>query len=303
MMHSKDYAVYRVMHYIDTHIQRKLSLGELAEAAAYSPYHFHRLFKATTGLAPNEYIYRMRMDQVVRYVTHFPHLTLTEIAEKTGFAALNDLSRAFKARFGRSATQFREELATNRKICIIDRNISQRYFTITEYNRVQEDGRPSIEPHRALKVAIKTLPRYRVRLFPIIEQPHDDRGLRERAAQAFRSHVAWKTGRHNDVYQSLLIGIARSDTRYDACITIPDDEPETENLPTASLSTGPYAMLRIAAEPDERRVVLQAFYEEWLSSNGYTLGDGPCLEIFGSTAAFQAGCPAYSDLYIPLELY
>jgi AraC family transcriptional regulator of adaptative response/methylated-DNA-[protein]-cysteine methyltransferase len=44
--------------------EEALSLGELAAAAGMSPYHFHRLFKAATGLTPKGYADAHRADRV-----------------------------------------------------------------------------------------------------------------------------------------------------------------------------------------------------------------------------------------------
>ncbi|MBO9597152.1 MAG: helix-turn-helix domain-containing protein [Cohnella sp.] len=79
------------------------------------------MFKSVTGVKLNEYITHYRLQKVPRYLKLYPHLTLTEIAERCGYASLNDLSRKIKRRrrsdlgtrslFSRRSPQGTRELA------------------------------------------------------------------------------------------------------------------------------------------------------------------------------------------------
>jgi AraC family transcriptional regulator, regulatory protein of adaptative response / methylated-DNA-[protein]-cysteine methyltransferase len=55
--------VARICEFIE-HAERTPSLAELSERAGMSPYHFHRVFKATTGLSPKAYATAMRARRV-----------------------------------------------------------------------------------------------------------------------------------------------------------------------------------------------------------------------------------------------
>jgi AraC family transcriptional regulator len=48
--------VNRVVDYIQEHRTEELSLDVLAQVAAFSPFHFHRIFKAVTGENVKEFI-------------------------------------------------------------------------------------------------------------------------------------------------------------------------------------------------------------------------------------------------------
>jgi AraC family transcriptional regulator len=43
------------------HLDREVSLEELAEIANFSKFHFHRIFKAVTGIPPSEYGVQLRV--------------------------------------------------------------------------------------------------------------------------------------------------------------------------------------------------------------------------------------------------
>lgn len=56
-------AVDRVADHVDTRIGEVLTLGDLAAPVRFSPFHFHRCFRATTGLAPHAFVTARRMDR------------------------------------------------------------------------------------------------------------------------------------------------------------------------------------------------------------------------------------------------
>ena len=46
----------RVAEYINGHLHHRISLAELADIAALSPFHFHRSFRRTFGCTPHRYV-------------------------------------------------------------------------------------------------------------------------------------------------------------------------------------------------------------------------------------------------------
>ncbi len=74
-----------VTAYINENIERRITLEELADAAALSSFHFSRRFKRDTGYSPIEYANRKKLDYAKTLLirTDWP---IMEIAEKTGFS-------------------------------------------------------------------------------------------------------------------------------------------------------------------------------------------------------------------------
>jgi AraC family transcriptional regulator len=87
--------------YIHAHLDKNLSIQELARVVYLSPYHFSRLFKKQFGLAPHEYIIKQRIERV-RVLLQNPKLTLAEIAIQVGFVDHSHLLRHFKRLTGRT---------------------------------------------------------------------------------------------------------------------------------------------------------------------------------------------------------
>lgn len=100
--------IQRSLDYARSHLEENPSLAELADAAAFSPYHFHRIFAAFVGETPAEHIRRLRIEKAASELLMRPAAPITEIALSCGFATPSAFSRDFRARFGVSPRAYRE---------------------------------------------------------------------------------------------------------------------------------------------------------------------------------------------------
>lgn len=96
-----------VTEYIRNNLSLDLSLSELAACAALSPYHFARLFKQSTGMAPHRYVIYQRVEYAKELLKQ-RELSITEVALVSGFAHQGHLSRHFKRLTGLTPKNFRE---------------------------------------------------------------------------------------------------------------------------------------------------------------------------------------------------
>jgi len=96
----------RVSTYIEEHLAEELSLSEIATVASLSPYHFARLFKASTGVSPHQYVIGRRIERakLLLSTTNWP---LTAIAHAVGFAHESHLSQHFKRLTGLTPGSYR----------------------------------------------------------------------------------------------------------------------------------------------------------------------------------------------------
>jgi AraC family transcriptional regulator len=95
----------KVVEYIDEHLDRNLSLSELAALVQLSPYHFARLFKRATGIAPHQYHIRRRIE-LAKQLLLARELGIAEIAQVVGFASQGHLHYHFKRIVGTSPKSF-----------------------------------------------------------------------------------------------------------------------------------------------------------------------------------------------------
>ena len=110
--------INKVVAYINNHLDETLDLKTLANEAALSDFHFHRIFKALKGEAIGGYITRLRLEATARLL-RYTALTIEEIAFNIGYETTASLSKAFKKQYGISPTEYR----TNKDTYIMKKEI------------------------------------------------------------------------------------------------------------------------------------------------------------------------------------
>lgn len=92
-------AVQRMQDYIETNLDRKITLAELSRAALFSPWYSYRLFQNFTGLTPSEYIRRSRLAKAALKLKN-ENTKITDVAFELGFESVDGFTRAFRREFG-----------------------------------------------------------------------------------------------------------------------------------------------------------------------------------------------------------
>ncbi len=85
-----------------------LCVSAMASAAGYSPFHFSRLFKATTGMAPHQFVLRLRLERAARLLRG-RRMALKDVAAATGFFDQPHFTRVFRKAFGVTPSVFAAE--------------------------------------------------------------------------------------------------------------------------------------------------------------------------------------------------
>jgi AraC-like DNA-binding protein len=99
--------INRVIDFIERHIDEPLPLERLAGVAYFSPFHFHRIFRALMGETLNQFIQRLRVEKAARQLRDHPRKSVTAIALDCGFSGSAAFARVFKEAFGVSASAWR----------------------------------------------------------------------------------------------------------------------------------------------------------------------------------------------------
>ncbi len=89
----------RVLEVIAAALDARLTIERLAREVGLSPAHFARAFKETMGRAPHQYLLALRLERA-RRLLETTQATLSDIAQRTGFADQAHFTRLFKRVFG-----------------------------------------------------------------------------------------------------------------------------------------------------------------------------------------------------------
>lgn len=91
--------VDRVTDYVEADLAATITLDRMADAAALSPFHFARAFKATTGLAPHRFVTARRLE-AAKAALLTSDASVVRVAHAVGFSNVSHFRRVFRREFG-----------------------------------------------------------------------------------------------------------------------------------------------------------------------------------------------------------
>jgi len=101
-----DLAVARAERILAEHVAAPPDMPAIARELGVAYSYFRREFKARTGVAPRQYLQRLRLEQARRLLGASSY-TLEDIAGRLGFSSAFHLSAAFKQRYGEAPAHWR----------------------------------------------------------------------------------------------------------------------------------------------------------------------------------------------------
>lgn len=99
--------IHKACDFIHEFYFRKLKVKDIAEVAAISESHFAHVFKRETGHSPADYVSMIRIDKAKKLL-RAGELSVSEIADRTGFSSASHFSTAFAKATGTAPAEFRE---------------------------------------------------------------------------------------------------------------------------------------------------------------------------------------------------
>ncbi len=101
------HALRGALPWTDAHYAEGVRLEQIARHVGLSRRQFHARFRKETGLPPNEYRLRKRLNAGTDLLAQ-QDLSVTEIAFRVGFSSSQYFATAFKRMFGCPPTRYRE---------------------------------------------------------------------------------------------------------------------------------------------------------------------------------------------------
>ena len=97
----------RVFEHVRDNVGKELSVAELAQVIGMSQYYFSKLFKASTGTTPHQYVMRQRVERAQELLRGTP-TSLAEVATLVGFETQSHFTSVFRRLLGITPKRYRE---------------------------------------------------------------------------------------------------------------------------------------------------------------------------------------------------
>ncbi|OHV82827.1 AraC family transcriptional regulator [Rhizobium sp. LCM 4573] len=105
---SQEYrTMQHVLSYIDSHLDERLSVSDLAAVVGLSRAHFSRIFTASEGLPPAEFVLQKRLRRAAKLLTKAAEMPIKEVSALCGFEDPNYFSKVFRRLYGTNPSDFR----------------------------------------------------------------------------------------------------------------------------------------------------------------------------------------------------
>ncbi len=275
--------VNRVVDYVERNPAAELSLEGLARIANFSPYHFHRVFRAITGETLFDFGQRLRIEKGARMLLRSKERSVLETAQSCGFASAATFARAFKAHFGMSATQWRNDghRAWRERG---NRNLGNELSKASKATKSGAGNTVSVRRIDAGKIRIGTLPSYRIAYMRYVG-PYGPKGI----PQLWGRLAKWRTARGFGK-DATVLGLAYDDPRiaaaqtcrYDACVTVPGDFVSDRHVNVVDTASGRYAICGFDGMAADIVKAWNRAFRDWLPDSGFEPDDKPVIELYGS---------------------
>ncbi len=95
--------------YINEHLEKNLTITEIAETVGMSPYHFARAFKQSTGIPPHRYLVERRIERA-KILLSQTDLSVAQIATRVGFATPSHFTTVFRKHLKTTPNAYRRSL-------------------------------------------------------------------------------------------------------------------------------------------------------------------------------------------------
>ena len=271
--------INKVVAYINNHLDETLDLKTLANEAALSDFHFHRIFKALKGEAIGAYITRLRLEATARLL-RYTALTIEEIAFNIGYETPASLSKAFKKQYGISPTEYR----TNKDTYIMKKEIINPDLALKTPKIV------TLEPKNLIYVALTgaygslDYGKAYEQLWAVIK-----------AQKLFTKGIESICISYDD--PKITEGSLQ---RSDVCLAIHKPATPQEEVSCKTLAGGKYAVFFYQGSYENLSQVYDTAVR-WVIDHQYTLREEPFFEKYLNDARRTPKEKLKTEIYIPIN--
>jgi len=276
--HSYGIRIERVIRHIWDHLDQPLDLPALADVAALSPFHFHRVYRGFTGETVADTIRRLRLHRGAGDLVQ-GSAPIAAVAKRAGYGSVAAFSRAFRDGYGTTPAAYR---ASGRLV--------QPASSSTEKESSMYDV--SIVTFEPLRLAgLRHTGSYMDigRAFDRLYALAGARGLMA------------ATTRGIGVYYDDPAAKPEKDLVSDACISVPMGALLPDELRVIDLAGGRHAVLHHLGPYAELEKAYAWLYRDWLPASGAEPANRPIFEEYLNNPRELPPAQWRTDVCLPLN--
>jgi AraC family transcriptional regulator len=283
--------MHAVIEYIDRHLDENLDLATLADVAHFSAFHFHRLFHALQGEPLGDYVRRRRLETAGLRLRSQSRVPVLDIALGVGFGSAEAFTRAFRARFGCSPSEWRKSKYDQ---------MARKAGQAPRFTR-RKNGR-SRKQESAMNVKLVDRPPVSVAYLR-----HTGRYGAGISRFWMKTVAPWMEA--NNLMGRERFGISLDDPsitkpdqcRYDACVASETDEVLAGDAQHKVIPGGKYAVLAYEGTGADIGAAWDALLRDWLPKSGLQLDARPFFEHYPVDAKYDSKTGAFScNICVPV---
>ncbi|WP_298944147.1 GyrI-like domain-containing protein [uncultured Psychromonas sp.] len=278
-----------VLYFIHQDISHPLLAKDLANIAAYSEQHFHRLFKSVVGESVHFYIRRIRMEFAANQLMFDSKSSILDIANKSGFSSLSSFSRAFKSTFSMSPGQWRNhDHQYQRKSLLVDQEIA------ANYQRLYQMETPK---HKLVELPARHV--------AYVRHQGYDRSI----ANAWHTLKAWANIEERNfseqfgLHHSNPTWVELNKCRYVACVEIDYPILRRGVVNSMTIPAGLHAVFKLEGKYGELLPQLSHILEHWLPNSGYKMQSTPAYVHYQKNQFLTEGEEFILNFCLPISLF
>jgi len=249
--------VARVADHIADHLDDELDVERLAGVAHFSPWHFHRIYRETTGETVADTVRRLRLHRAAVELTRDDD-PLERVAKRAGYGTLAAFSRAFSADYGvpPGAYRLRGRL----------------------HPPVPQRSQEPVIPYK-----IEIAPFEAVRLAAVAHQ-----GDYHEINRAFEQAMVWAAARglldaatrSIGIYYNDPLTVPAKELRSEAGLVVADDVKLDGHVHEIRIPSMRCASVVHKGSYAELEAPYRYLFREWLPASGHEAGDHACFEEY-----------------------
>ena len=268
----------RVLRYIHDNPAGDLSLDTLADVAALSRFHWHRIFHAMTGETCADVVRRVRVHRA-SFLLAQGDAPLKAVARQVGYDNTQSFERAFREVFGVTPLAFRKDGVPGRAPLILKTGDDDMY----DVNVVDA-------PARRLAGLEHT-------------GPYEEVGRAfEQVVAVFSTHSLWPQARG-----MVAVGyddpnvVAPEKLRSFAGIEVGDAFAMRSDLSEVRVPAGPHAVVRITGPYAQLGAAYDHLFGQWLPQSSREPADAPPYEVYLNSPQDTAPANLITDIHVSLK--